>query len=41
MAILQDDEYGDLGTVDEARFKLNQVIYREGQRLSYEYDFRR
>ena len=34
-----DDEYGDLGTVDEARFKLNQVIYREGQRLSYEYDF--
>ena len=34
-----DDEYGDLGTVDEARFKLNQVIHREGQRLSYEYDF--
>lgn len=34
-----DDEYGDLGTIDEARFKLNQVIYREGQRLSYEYDF--
>jgi Plasmid pRiA4b ORF-3-like protein len=33
------DEYGDLGTVDEARFKLNQVIYQEGQRLSYEYDF--
>ncbi len=34
-----DDEYGDLGTVDESRFRLNQVIYREGQRLSYEYDF--
>jgi hypothetical protein len=34
-----DDEYGDLGTVDEARFKLNQMIYRDGQRLSYEYDF--
>jgi hypothetical protein len=34
-----DDEFGDLGTVDEARIKLNQVIYREGQRLSYEYDF--
>ncbi|MCZ7554187.1 MAG: hypothetical protein B6D39_00105 [Anaerolineae bacterium UTCFX2] len=33
------DEYGDLGTIDETRFKLNQVIYREGQRLSYEYDF--
>lgn len=34
-----DDEYGDLGIVDEARFKLNQVIHREGQRFSYEYDF--
>jgi hypothetical protein len=34
-----DDEYGDLGTIDEARFRLNQVIYREGQRLSYVYDF--
>jgi hypothetical protein len=34
-----DDEYGDLGTLNEARFKLNQVIYLEGQRLSYEYDF--
>jgi hypothetical protein len=34
-----DDEYGDLGTLDETRFKLNQVIYREGQRLRYEYDF--
>jgi hypothetical protein len=34
-----DDEYGDLGTIDESRFRLNQVIYREGQRLSYEYDF--
>jgi hypothetical protein len=34
-----DDEYGDLGIVDEARFRLNQVIYREGQRFRYEYDF--
>jgi hypothetical protein len=34
-----DDEYGDLDTIDEANFKLNQVIHREGQRLSYEYDF--
>ena len=34
-----DDEYGNLGTIDEAKFRLNQVIYREGQRLSYEYDF--
>lgn len=34
-----DDEYGDLGTIDEANCKLNKVIYQEGQRLSYEYDF--
>jgi hypothetical protein len=34
-----DDEYGDLGTIDKSRIKLNQVIYREGQRFSYEYDF--
>lgn len=34
-----DDEYGDLGTVNEANYKLRQVIYREGQRFSYEYDF--
>ena len=34
-----DDEYGDLGTIDEANYKLSKVIHREGQRLSYEYDF--
>jgi hypothetical protein len=34
-----DDEYGDLGTIDEAYTKLSQVIHREGQRLRYEYDF--
>lgn len=34
-----DDEFGDMGTLDEASFKLNQVIDREGQRLGYEYDF--
>jgi hypothetical protein len=34
-----DDDYGDLGTIDEANYKLNRVIYQEGQRLSYEYDF--
>lgn len=34
-----DDEYGDLGTIDEANYKLKKVIYQEGQRLSYEYDF--
>jgi hypothetical protein len=34
-----DDEYGDLGTINEARYKLNQVIHWEGQRFHYEYDF--
>jgi hypothetical protein len=34
-----DDEYGDFGTLDEADYKLHQVINQEGQRLSYEYDF--
>jgi hypothetical protein len=33
------DDYGDFGTLDEAKYKLNQVIKREGQRESYEYDF--
>lgn len=34
-----DDEYGDLGTINEASHKLRQVIHYEGQRFSYEYDF--
>ena len=34
-----DDEYGDLGTEDEANYKLSQVIYGEGQRFTYQYDF--
>jgi len=34
-----DDEFGELGTVDEAQYKLSQVIYGEGQRFTYEYDF--
>jgi hypothetical protein len=34
-----DDEYGDLGTIDEANYKLSQVIHNDGQRFSYEYDF--
>lgn len=33
------DEYGDFGTLEEANFKLNQVVDLEGQRVSYEYDF--
>jgi hypothetical protein len=35
----EDDEYGDLGTIDEANIRLSQVIYGEGQRFTYEYDF--
>jgi hypothetical protein len=34
-----DDEYGDRITLDEANYKLSQVIYGEGQRFTYEYDF--
>jgi len=36
---LEDDEYGDLGTKNEARFKLNQVVVPEGAKFRYEYDF--
>ena len=35
----EDDEYGDLGTVNEAYNTLDTVIEREGQRFDYEYDF--
>jgi hypothetical protein len=35
----EDDEYGELGTRDEAKVKLSQVIQRDGQRFAYEYDF--
>ena len=34
-----NDEYGDLGTYNEAKYKLNRFIYGKGQRFSYEYDF--
>jgi hypothetical protein len=34
-----DDEYGDLGTQDEAKYQLSQVINGEGQQFTYEYDF--
>jgi len=34
-----DDEYGELGTLNEAYYRLSQVIYGERQRLAYEYDF--
>ena len=35
----EDDEFGELGTLDETNYKLKQVIYGEGQRFTYEYDF--
>ncbi|MDO9300724.1 MAG: plasmid pRiA4b ORF-3 family protein, partial [Anaerolineales bacterium] len=35
----QDDEYGDMGTKNESRFKLNQLVGREGFKFRYEYDF--
>lgn len=34
-----DDEYGDMGTKNESRFKLNQLVGREGVKFGYEYDF--
>lgn len=34
-----DDEYGLMGTLDEANFKLSQVLQEEGQKFKYEYDF--
>lgn len=34
-----NDMYGNLGTLDEADYKLSQVIHGKGQRFSYEYDF--
>ena len=35
----EDDEYGDMGTKNESRFKLNQLVGREGFKFRYEYDF--
>lgn len=35
----QDDEDGERGTLDEARFKLRQVFHKEGQHIRTEYDF--
>jgi len=34
-----DDEFGEMGTLDESRYKLRRLIDRAGQRFSYEYDF--
>jgi hypothetical protein len=35
----EDDEYGELGTKNEARLKLNQLVPGEGFKFHYEYDF--
>jgi len=35
----EDDESGDMGTIDEKRVKLDQIIPGEGFRFKYEYDF--
>ncbi len=34
-----DDEYGELGTRNEKKFKLGKLIPEAGKRFSYEYDF--
>jgi len=35
----EDDEFGDLGTKNETRYRLNQLGLREKAKFSYEYDF--
>jgi Plasmid pRiA4b ORF-3-like protein len=35
----EDDETGDIGTVNEKRYRLNQLGLREKAKFSYEYDF--
>ena len=35
----QDDEYGDMGTLDETNYRIRKVVEREGMRFQYEYDF--
>jgi len=35
----EDDEFGNMGTKNESRFKLNQLAGREGFKFRYEYDF--
>jgi len=34
-----DDEFGDLGVLNEAKFTLSQVIQAKNQKFKYEYDF--
>ncbi|MFH1907168.1 MAG: plasmid pRiA4b ORF-3 family protein, partial [Chloroflexota bacterium] len=35
----EDDETGELGTKNERRYRLNQLVGREGIKFRYEYDF--
>jgi hypothetical protein len=35
----EDDEFGDLGTKNEKRYRLSQFVSREGFKFRYEYDF--
>jgi hypothetical protein len=35
----EDDEEGELGTQDEIRFKLKQLVMKQGSKFLYEYDF--
>lgn len=35
----EDDEYGDMGTKNEVRFRLNQLVGHERFKFRYEYDF--
>ena len=34
-----DDDFGDMRTKDETRFKLNQLVSGKGFKFGYEYDF--
>lgn len=35
----QDDEFGEMGTLDETQYRLRKAIEQESQRLRYDYDF--
>jgi len=35
----QDDEFGEMGTLDETNYRIRKVIEHEGLRFQYEYDF--
>jgi hypothetical protein len=35
----QDDEYGDMGTLNETDYRLRKIVAHEGQQFQYEYDF--